>query len=508
MTSYFSLWTAGDPRPALYSTRSGKDRLVPREEPSDTPAVLHDTFDGQLAAAGRLLLSQDDGLILLGGAGPLRQAGGPPGFVADMETGPVKDALSAMVSPLRRLSPLGEVTLVRQKLALLDDLDKTQVRCDLVVLDAGEGRETALLSAAALRGYDRALDRLSNSLGARDDIGRIDARGAVATLFPGKAGRDLKPDIAMTPRTTAFRAATDIIHAHLDLARMHEAGTIADIDSEFLHQYRVALRKVRSVISLFKGVYTPEETADLKARFGALMAETGHLRDLDVYLIARESYLALVPAPLRPGLELLFEDIASERAEAQADLARYLGSDAYAREMRRLQKRIAKGGKKLAKGPEADRPARDLAQRLIWKRYRKVCAIARTIDAATPDEQVHELRIHCKKLRYLMEFFAPVFPAAEVKPLLKALKGLQDVLGTFNDCAVQKEALEGRLTSGSGNSSARKLEIAKSIGALLTVLDQRQRVARSEVEARFAAFDAPATRAGFTKLFKTAGAKP
>ena len=312
----------------------------------------------------------------------------------------------------------------------------------------------------------------------------------------------------MGAETTAFRAATDIVEAHLELARAHEAGTIADVDSEFLHQYRVALRKVRSVISLFKGVYAPEETEDLKARFGALMAETGTLRDLDVYLIERESYLALVPEPLRPGLGLLFEEIAAERAQAQADLARHLGSEGYAREMRRLQKRFAKGGRKLARGPEAERPARELARRLIWKRYRKVCALARTIDAATPDEQVHELRIQCKKLRYLMEFFMPAFPAAEIKPLLKALKRLQDVLGTFNDCAVQKEALSGRLGSGGGGRSARRLEIAKSLGALLTVLDQRQRAARNEVEASFAAFDAPATRAGFTKLFKSAGAKP
>ncbi|ETX12829.1 hypothetical protein OCH239_15690, partial [Roseivivax halodurans JCM 10272] len=355
MTSYFSLWIAGDPRPALDSTRLGKDRLVPRQEPSDTPAVLHDTFDGQLAAAGRLLLSEGDNLILLGGEETLRQAGPAPGFVADMEPGAVRDALSAMVSPLRRLSLLGEATLVRQKLALLDDLDKTQVRCDLVVLNADKGRAAAFLSATALRGYDKALDRLSKSLAARDDISRIDARGAIATLFPGAEGRDLKPDIAMTPQTTAFRAATDIIEAHLDLARAHEAGAIADIDSEFLHQYRVALRKVRSVISLFKGVYSPEETEDLKARFGALMAETGPLRDLDVYLIARESYLDLVPEPLRPGLGLLFEDIAAERERAQAELARHLGSDAYEREMRRLQKRIAKGARKLAKGPEADR---------------------------------------------------------------------------------------------------------------------------------------------------------
>jgi CHAD domain-containing protein len=506
MTSSNVLWFAGDPRPALGRARFGKDRLLSRQEPTGTSAILYDTFDGQVAAAGLLLLSKGDGLTLLGGVEPLRQAGTAPGFVADMEAGPVRDSLAATVSPLRRLSPLGEASLVIEPLALLDDLDKTLVWCDLYVLGTGEGRRAAFLSAKALRGYDKALDRLSRGLGGIDGIGGLDARGAVAALFPDAAWQISKPEVEMTPRTTAFRAATDIIHAHLEVARAHEAGTIADIDSEFLHQYRVALRKVRSVLSLFKGVYAREETDDLKARFSALMALTGALRDLDVYLIEREIYLGLVPEPLRPGLELLFEDLAFERALAQAALARHLESDDYAREMRRLQKRFAKGGRKLAKGPEADRTARALARRLIWKRYRKVCAIARALDKDTPDQQIHELRIHCKKLRYLMEFFSPVFLEAEIKPLVKALKRLQDVLGTFNDCVVQKEALAGRLDSS--DNKARKLEIAKSIGALLSVLDQRQSAARGEVGASFAAFDAPATRAGFTKLFKTSGAKP
>ncbi|SFQ65546.1 CHAD domain-containing protein [Roseivivax halotolerans] len=508
MTSHISYWIAGDPRPAFKTARFGKDRLVPLQEAAETPAILHDTFDGQVASAGCMLLSEGDELILLGIVKPIRQTGSAPGFVSDMESGPVRDALAGFVSSLRRLSPLGEVVIVRQPMALLDDLDKTLARGDLTVLTAKEGGSAAYLSATPLRGYDKALGRLSSGLAEIRVSGLLDARGAVSTLLPAALRQDLKPEIEMTAGTTAFRAATDIIDAQLDLARAHEPGTIADVDSEFLHQYRVALRKVRSVLSLFKGVYAPEETADLKARFGALMAQTGTLRDLDVYLIERESYLALVPEPLRPGLELLFEDIAADRAKAQEALARHLESDDYSREMRRLQKRFAKDGKKLAKGPEAERKARDLARQLIWKRYRKVCKIAGSIDASTPDAQVHELRIHCKKLRYLMEFFTPIFPEAEIKPLLKALKRLQDVLGTFNDCAVQKDALAGRLEAGDGRRSARKLEIAKSLGALLTVLDQRQRSARSEVEARFAAFNSPATRAGFAKLFKSAGAKP
>ncbi len=56
----------------------------------------------------------------------------------------------------------------------------------------------------------------------------------------------------------------------------------------------------------------------------------------------------------------------------------------------------------------------------------------------TEDEVVHQLRINCKKLRYLMEFFAPLFPENEIKTLIKALKLLQDNLGNFNDYSVQQ----------------------------------------------------------------------
>lgn len=266
---------------------------------------------------------------------------------------------------------------------------------------------------------------------------------------------------------------------------------------------QLRLREPQQQVGQALNVYAPETAEDLKARFGALMARTGRLRDLDVYLIERDDYLALVPAPLRLGLQMLFDEFADERAGEQKALAKHLGSEAYHREMRRLGKLFDKPKKALKKGPEANRKARDLAQSLIWKRYRKVCTIAASIDDSTPDAQVHELRIHCKKLRYLMEFFAPFFPGKDINRLIKALKKLQDTLGTFNDCAVQQEALARKLDELSESSGNRKLEIAKSLGALLTVLDRRQQEAREQVVASFAAFNAPAVRDGFRHLFRT-----
>ena len=83
----------------------------------------------------------------------------------------------------------------------------------------------------------------------------------------------------------------------------------------------------------------------------------------------------------------------------------------------------------------------DFACRLVLKRYGKVCKIARSIDGKTADDVIHQLRIHCKKLRYLMEFFSPLFPENEIKTLIKSLKVLQDNLGNFNDYSVQQKFL-------------------------------------------------------------------
>lgn len=497
-------WFSGDLRPALRSARFGRDRLVPRQDEAGAEVVLYDTFDGQVAAADRLLVARDKELLLLGGPGsPAPQEAAAPGFVADMESGAVQAELARLVSPLRRLIRIGDVQLTLQPMALLDDLDKTLVHCDVLVLIAGAERAVSLVQMQALRGYDKALGRLAEGLDAAEGVTPLAVSSAAAALLPNGAGYAAKPALQMSPDMSAFAAANEIIRAHLPAARQNEAGAIADIDSEFLHDYRVLLRKVRSVLSLLKGVYAPDVTEDLKARFGALMARTGRLRDLDVYLIERDAYLALVPAPLRPGLEMLFDEFAKERAEEQKALAKHLGSDAYQREMRKLGKLFDKPKKALEKGPEADRKAHDLAQSLIWKRYRKVCTIAASINESTPDAQVHELRIHCKKLRYLMEFFAPFFEGNDINRLIKALKKLQDTLGTFNDCAVQQEALARKLDELSESSGNRKLEIAKSLGALLTVLDRRQQEAREQVVASFAAFNAPAVRDGFRQLFKT-----
>ena len=87
---------------------------------------------------------------------------------------------------------------------------------------------------------------------------------------------------------------------------------------------------------------------------------------------------------------------------------------------------------------KAEKPIEDYAKRALKKRWKKVAKCGRAIDHLEP-AQKHKMRRSLKKLRYLTEFFAPLFPRKAVKPFVKQLKTLQDVFGYVNDVRMAEQ---------------------------------------------------------------------
>lgn len=486
--------------------RIGKLTARVNESKDDIPFVLLDCHDESIRKIDRALMETGETLTLLSNSEVLTQPGKGSGrFVADLADGPTKRALKG-TSPLRSLLVVGSGMLNHAQLALVDDEGKTHARADLTVLTPdGAGRTVTLVSLQGLRGYDKALPALSAYLrgpAPEKDHGIADLADM---LFPEHESYDPKPETAIAPDEIAYDAANDIIRTHLAVARRNEVGIIADHDSEFLHDYRVALRKIRSVISLFRGSYGDAQTADLKRRFSDLMAPTGRLRDLDVYLLGRDAFYDLLPESLHDGLRLMFDIFTRERRREHRKFVKLLQNPQYRIALAELEVLFAQGSGP-EPGPEAAHPAQDYACGLIWHRYRKVCKIAARITEETPDEEVHELRINCKKLRYLIELFAPLFPRGRLKALLSPLRELQENLGLFNDYSVQQAALQDFLAHHPLKAQQDERAMATSIGALIAILHQRQAQERARVVKSFEAFDSPATRREFASLFRRKGA--
>lgn len=484
----------------LSASPMGKLKPVLTQAEETASFTLYDTFDQTLRKERRVLIAIDDRLELWEADGTTlsQRAEQSFAFVADMVDGPVKQALSNLPAQ-RSLMAVGAGQLRLSELALVDDEDKTQARASLHLLSADGAASVAVAALQGLRGYDKALsklaDRIAGCAGVSPREGDLYAR-----LFPTHVPYVAKPIIDVGRNEAAFEAASDIIAAYLPVARQNEAGIIGDIDTEFLHDYRIALRKIRSVLSLLKGVYPEDQTRDLKTRFSGLMAPTGRLRDLDVYLLDRGHFYDLLPDSLHCGLDRMFAMFAEERQDTLRALTRHLRSKAYNREIDNLSK-MFDSRKKLKRGPNADLPAYDFACKLIWKRNRKICKIAASIDADTADEEIHQLRIHCKKLRYLMEFFAPVFPKSAFKSLIKPIKRLQDNLGLFNDYSVQQRSLQAILAGLDHGDHAANLELAQSVGALIAVLSQRQVEERGKVVESLAQVTGAEIQQTFRDLF-------
>lgn len=462
--------------------------------------VALDDFDQSLRRSGRLLVESNGTVLLMQADGSvLSQPGtGQGASVTGLPEGAVKTAL-ADLSPLRSLLPVGRGRLRRGTVAFIDDEGKSRARVHLLRFDKTGGDSVALVTLQALHGYPRAIADLRAQ--ALASGGRtLDMDSLFLRLFPDQTAYDAKPAVDLRAEQTAFDAAGNIIAAYIPVARVNEAGIVADLDSEFLHDYRIALRKIRSVLSLFRGVYDSDQTADLKARFSRLMAPTGRLRDLDVYLLEEQTYVDLLPKIMQAGLKAKFAMLACERKAARARLTQHLVHESYLQEIAALAG-LFESRTALLPGPNATQPARAFACALIWKRYRKICRIAQGITPDTDETEVHGLRIECKKLRYLMEFFGPLFPRDEFRSLVKPLKALQDNLGLVNDCAVQQANLQLFMHGRGKRGKAVSLDVAQSVGALTAVLYRRQIEERARTGTSLAQFTSPKTSRIFRGLF-------
>ena len=151
-------------------------------------------------------------------------------------------------------------------------------------------------------------------------------------------------------------------------------------------------------------------------------------------------------------------------------------------------------------------PIVELARKRIYKRYRRVIRDGDYILTHTQDELLHALRIECKKLRYLMEFFASLFPRKKMNRLIKQLKKLQDNLGDFNDLSIQQEYLM-HMAEELPLDDPRSRKALVATGYLVENLGYKQKKVKENFADTFTEFASPANQKLFRRLFAMKGKK-
>jgi CHAD domain-containing protein len=309
-----------------------------------------------------------------------------------------------------------------------------------------------------------------------------------------------KVNISLDPEMRSDQATKVILRFLLQVMRINEAHIDKDLDTEFLHDFRVAIRRTRSALGQIKYVFPTKTTARFKKDFAYAGKLSNELRDLDVYLLKEDTYKAMLPAILREDIDPLFDHLRKKRSKALQKVIRGLKAKKYAQIMQDWEAFLNKPQKDSAGASNAKLPVIDLARKRINKKYRNVVKFGSHILENTEDEKLHVLRIHCKKLRYLMEFFSVLFPRKKMNALIGQLKKLQDNLGDFNDLRVQRDYLLDIIEELPLAQRQSKKTLA-AIGSLVGALDKEKQTVKDAFAKTFTDFASPANQALFRELF-------
>lgn len=223
----------------------------------------------------------------------------------------------------------------------------------------------------------------------------------------------------------------------------NEQGIILDIDTEYLHQYRVNMRKARSLLSLCKGTFEENQQQHCANQLANWMQNTNVLRDLDVHLQDLVTYQQILPPHLHCQADKLRHNLQKERQIAQQRLSDQLQSTAYQTNKQILMQSIAQ----LNDGDKGHKPATQYGRKRLIRQLNKIFVLTGQLHDQSPDDELHRLRIALKKARYLAEFFQRPKTTKRLSVLASSLKQLTQDFGLFNDACVQQQALHGWLDS-------------------------------------------------------------
>ena len=229
-----------------------------------------------------------------------------------------------------------------------------------------------------------------------------------------------------------FNQCTKTIHLNTE-------GIVADLDVEFLHDYRVATRRVRSGISFAKKLFDRDALESAKTDMRMLGNATNKLRDIDVYLQREIKIKKSLPPEMSDALNPFFCELRKERILEQRKLKNFLKSNVYYEIIDRWELFLKEN--EFPDNPITNKISEkvgSIANKQILKALSKLMTEGYKINRDSPDEMLHELRIHGKKLRYLMEFYSSLYSENQVESFINNLKTLQKCLGKFNDRSMQQ----------------------------------------------------------------------
>ncbi len=505
--------------PAVLAALSQAFTVTPEAAvPSARRRTWLDTFDWRLYRAGLMLQfgpARRGGRLLLSRVDGTPQAeqpvtGWPPRRPAlDLPPGPVRDRIMVLISP-RALLPIVRAASTISVMRLLNADGKTVARlaAEHITGSAGAAGPTAAgsisvgttaelplrLAVGTVRGYPAQARKAAGLLAEVAGVSHTSQSVFTAALTAlGRHPADYTSgvDTEITATMPGSIAVARLLLRLLDTLEQNVDGVLRDIDTEFLHDLRVAVRRTRSAIKLLGEVLPADLAKHYAAEFKWLGDLTTPTRDLDVHLLGFGSMTGQLVAASPADLEPFRAFLVRRRAREFRRLATALRGPRFRAITDDWRKMLLEIRDAAPRRRRREPTAAGLALRTTERAFGRVVAQGDAITQDSPPESLHDLRKRAKELRYLLEFFAPLHDPVAYRKVVGDLKSLQDCLGDFQDSQVQREEIHALADAMLAERAAPAATLL-AMGEIAAKLTISQAEARGDFARRFARFAGPA----------------
>jgi len=227
-----------------------------------------------------------------------------------------------------------------------------------------------------------------------------------------------------------------VITRQVQALQQEMPGVRENQDIEAVHRMRVASRRLRAALPLFKECFPTKKYRAWLKQIRALTSALGAARDCDVQLETLRQFYETLPLVIyQPGIRRLMLRLRQRRIRLQRNVLRDLRQLEASHTLEGLTARLeplsARQNQIYLYTPYIYQRAFNAiaAQREQFLKYEQYVEQPECID------ELHAMRIAAKKLRYTMEIFAPIYPG-ELKEYLQAARKVQEALGNLHDCDV------------------------------------------------------------------------
>ncbi len=477
--------------------------------------VFYDTFDWRLYKNGSALEVYDDGKsqkiywradrdgklkIQLG----LKKT---PRLATDLPAGEFRQQLQSVIT-VRELLPRIKLRINRHSYAVLDENEKIVVRLHFDVYWYEPSRLRAArvltrrLTIKAVKGYAKDYQRVEAFFQAMPLLMPMPIQSSQDNVMKlALIATDVSTDeystsliLRLDPEIPAEQVLKEIILRLLEIMRQNTAGCIRGRDTEYMHDYRVAIRKIRVALKQLRQLEPQAAISDYMSFFKTLGRLSNPVRDRDVFLRLLENYQTHFEEEGWQQLQPLRDYLLSSRAVAQKTLVKELKSSQYRENMKNLRHYLEQDE---TEDETHDRPistVRQLADEKLWAINQSVLEQGKTINNSDA-ETLHDLRKTFKQLRYLIEFFRGLYPAVELRVLSQTLIDVQDDLGEFNDRHIQAGMVKAFIEQSDNEDAIKASE------QIMKILRQQQDEAGKRFKTSYKAYSSSRSQKKLKEMF-------